>query len=120
MAIGLAQFLGGSRQAWVPTHQLRRLPSHLAPRAAQQAATPTPSLSFQPLVDGQAGPPRVVSLLAAQPPADQAARAELPLLLYLPGIDGTGLAASRQFPSLQRRFDLRVFVTPSEVSRPCH
>lgn len=28
-------------------------------------------------------------------------------MLYIPGIDGTGLAASRQFPSLSNAFDLR-------------
>lgn len=36
----------------------------------------------------------------------------LPLMIYLPGIDGTGLAASRQFPSVMQAFDLRAFLTP--------
>lgn len=44
---------------------------------------------------------------ADAPPADT-----LPLLFYLPGIDGTGLAAYRQFPSLSDAFDLRAFAIP--------
>ena len=39
-------------------------------------------------------------------------------MVYLPGIDGTGLAASRQFPSLLRRFDLLTFVTPPADRTP--
>jgi hypothetical protein len=41
------------------------------------------------------------------PPADS-----LPLMFYLPGIDGTGLAAYRQFPRLTRSFDLRCLIVP--------
>ncbi len=41
----------------------------------------------------------------------------LPLMLYLPGIDGTGLAAYRQFPSLAQRFDLcALYIPPSDRS----
>ncbi|KXZ52840.1 hypothetical protein GPECTOR_8g223 [Gonium pectorale] len=48
--------------------------------------------------------------LTATPPASS-----LPLLVYLPGIDGTGLAAYRQFPRLAARFDLRgVFLPPQD------
>ena len=39
-------------------------------------------------------------------------RASLPVLLYLPGIDGTGLAAFKQFPVLMEHFNLMTFVTP--------
>ena len=39
-------------------------------------------------------------------------RAGLPYLLYLPGIDGTGLAAYKQFPSLVEAFDLVAFSVP--------
>lgn len=57
------------------------------------------------------GPPRFCSpFLPVQVPD----RSRLPLLIYLPGIDGTGLAAARQFPSLMEHFDLRVFVVPTE------
>ncbi len=39
----------------------------------------------------------------------------LPLLVYLPGIDGTGLAAYRQFQPLSTAFDLRcVFMPPGD------
>lgn len=42
----------------------------------------------------------------------------LPLLFYLPGIDGTGLAAYRQFPSLSRAFDLRALFMPPAERQP--
>jgi pimeloyl-ACP methyl ester carboxylesterase len=41
-------------------------------------------------------------------------RESLPILLYLPGIDGTGLAAFKQFPVLMEHFNLITFVTPPE------
>ncbi|GIL46719.1 hypothetical protein Vafri_3635 [Volvox africanus] len=44
----------------------------------------------------------------------------LPLLVYLPGIDGTGLAAYRQFPRLSHRFDLRGVFLPPEDRTPFH
>ena len=57
------------------------------------------------------GPPRFVSPLvpnrAAAPP-----RATLPYMLYLPGIDGTGLAAYKQFPGLVQDYDLRALFIP--------
>lgn len=45
-------------------------------------------------------------------------RGDLPLLFYMPGIDGTGLAAYRQFPSLCARFDLRCLVVPPHDRTP--
>lgn len=39
-------------------------------------------------------------------------RANLPVLIYLPGIDGTGLAAFKQFPVLMEHFNFMTFVTP--------
>lgn len=33
-------------------------------------------------------------------------------MFYMPGIDGTGLAAYRQFPRLTRAFDLRCLIIP--------
>lgn len=39
-------------------------------------------------------------------------RAKLPFLLYLPGLDGTGLAASKQFPSIVKAFDLATLSVP--------
>ena len=48
-------------------------------------------------------------------PADPS---NLPLLLYVPGIDGTGMAASRQFPELVEAFDLRAFSIPISDRTP--
>ncbi|PSC68099.1 Acyltransferase chloroplastic [Micractinium conductrix] len=86
-----------------------------APRRAAAAPVRMSLRSFVDMDDG--GPPRVTSLLdpGAASLADGAApvdRQHLPLMLYLPGIDGSGLAAARQFPSLLRSFDLRTLVTP--------
>ena len=39
-------------------------------------------------------------------------------MLYIPGIDGTGLAASRQFPSLVKDFDLRAMSIPGNDRTP--
>ena len=36
----------------------------------------------------------------------------LPYLLYLPGIDGTGLAAYKQFPALCRNFHFEALSVP--------
>lgn len=45
-------------------------------------------------------------------------RSKLPLMLYLPGIDGLGLAASRQFTRLQQAYDLRAMFIPGTSGRP--
>ena len=42
----------------------------------------------------------------------------LPLMLYIPGIDGTGMAASRQFPGLMGSFDFRAFSVPVNDRTP--
>lgn len=39
-------------------------------------------------------------------------RDQLPYLVYLPGIDGTGLAAYKQFPALCRNFQFEAFTVP--------
>lgn len=39
-------------------------------------------------------------------------RSALPYLLYLTGIDGTGLAAYKQFPALAEAFDLVALSVP--------
>ncbi len=44
--------------------------------------------------------------------------AHLPLMLYIPGIDGTGMAASRQFPALMGSFDFRSFSVPQNDRTP--
>ena len=64
------------------------------------------------------GPPRLCSVLSEdilmhKRTGGALKRDALPLMIYLPGIDGTGLAAARQFPSLLRNFDLVTLITPS-------
>jgi pimeloyl-ACP methyl ester carboxylesterase len=48
------------------------------------------------------------SATTAAPPQQQS----LPLMFYLPGLDGSGLAASNQFPPLSRAFELRCLALP--------
>lgn len=44
-----------------------------------------------------------------------ALRSTLPYMLYIPGIDGTGLAAYKQFPRLMEVYDLRaLFIPPAD------
>lgn len=57
------------------------------------------------------GPARLFSPLVAKPLGAPAAE-DLPLMFYMPGIDGTGLAAYRQFPRLTQAFDLRCLIVP--------
>lgn len=63
------------------------------------------------------GPPRFVRpYIPGKPPSKPVE--ELPLMLYIPGIDGTGLAASRQFPGLVKDFDLRAMSIPGNNRTP--
>uniref|UniRef100_A0A383WM75 Phospholipid/glycerol acyltransferase domain-containing protein n=1 Tax=Tetradesmus obliquus TaxID=3088 RepID=A0A383WM75_TETOB len=57
------------------------------------------------------GPARLFSPVVPKPPGATPAE-ELPLMYYMPGIDGSGLAAYRQFPRLTRAFDLRCLIIP--------
>ncbi len=98
-------------------------PSRPAAAAAAQSnqRRRRPPLRLQAFLEIEDGPPRVMSPfdlpLGLDPSSpDPASRQHLPLLLYLPGIDGSGLAASRQFPSLLRRFDMQALVTPPQAS----
>ena len=53
--------------------------------------------------------PLVANMAASVP------RSSLPYMLYLPGIDGTGLAAYKQFPRLVQDYDLRaLFIPPAD------
>ncbi|KAG2499012.1 hypothetical protein HYH03_003198 [Edaphochlamys debaryana] len=64
---------------------------------------------------GGQGPGPLLYAPVFERPAGSAPADTLPLLVYLPGIDGTGLAAYRQFPRLSSKFDLRnVFLPPSD------
>ena len=63
------------------------------------------------------GPPRFVSpYIPGRAP--RVTQDDLPLMVYLPGIDGTGLAASRQFPYLADAFDLHALSIPSQDRTP--
>jgi hypothetical protein len=66
------------------------------------------------------GPPRFIQPFIPGRPQrpDQASAEELPLMVYLPGIDGTGLAASRQFPFLVDAFDLHCLSIPGSDRTP--
>jgi hypothetical protein len=57
------------------------------------------------------GSPRFSCILRA-PGSARVSPQDLPYMLYLPGIDGTGLAASRQFPFLLTAFDLHSLTIP--------
>jgi hypothetical protein len=57
------------------------------------------------------GPARLFSPVVPKPPGATPAE-ELPLMYYMPGIDGNGLAAYMQFPRLTRAFDLRCLIIP--------
>ncbi|GFR43739.1 hypothetical protein Agub_g4849, partial [Astrephomene gubernaculifera] len=86
-----------SRQRAVAMHQQQATTS-----STSSAPTPGPLL-YAPRFPRPPG----------SPPA-----ASLPLLVYLPGIDGTGLAAYRQFPGLAARFQLRAVFLPPEDRTP--
>ena len=72
--------------------------------------------SLRNYIEGSGGPPRILSPL---PPYDPERRPEeLPLLVFLPGIDGTGYTPASQFPQLAERFDLRTFLIPVHDRTP--
>lgn len=63
------------------------------------------------------GPPRFIQPYIPGRAAG-VAHDTLPLMVYLPGIDGTGLAASRQFPYLADAFDLHALSIPGADRTP--
>eukprot|EP01026_Neomeris_dumetosa_P027374 TRINITY_DN2224_c0_g1_i2.p1 TRINITY_DN2224_c0_g1~~TRINITY_DN2224_c0_g1_i2.p1 ORF type:complete len:712 (-),score=43.77 TRINITY_DN2224_c0_g1_i2:244-2379(-) len=67
-----------------------------------------PAQDFIKLVSD--GPPRFTSPLI--PGLSGGNLKSLPLMLYIPGLDGTGFGASRQFPSLLQNFDLKCMTVP--------
>lgn len=67
------------------------------------------------LVSG--GPPRFIQPYIPGR-ASRVGQDTLPLMIYLPGIDGTGLAASRQFPYLVDAFDLHALSIPGADRTP--
>ena len=73
--------------------------------------------TLRDFVRSDTGPPRFFSPRLPLQAERGAAATPLPLLLYLPGIDGTGQAAARQFDSLSELFELRCLAWPP-ASRP--
>ncbi|GMH38045.1 hypothetical protein BSKO_05929 [Bryopsis sp. KO-2023] len=67
--------------------------------------------SLNDLLTTDSGPRFERPYLAYSPPNIKTS--ELPVMLYLPGEDGTGLAASRQFPSLVQGFDFEALTIPA-------
>lgn len=68
------------------------------------------------------GPPRLSSILSLSSGRISSNggsyRSSLPVMVYLPGIDGTGLAASRQFPFLLSCFDVVALMIPPTDRTP--
>jgi len=85
------------------------------PNAPFNPSSTKNTVSLDSMICRDQGPPRLCCPLPdfdAELPLS--GRSSLPLMLYLPGIDGTGLAAQRQFESILSRFDLITLVTPIE------
>ncbi|KAK9908919.1 hypothetical protein WJX75_004666 [Coccomyxa subellipsoidea] len=85
--------------------------------ATFQAGGSPNRISLADLLHNDGGPPRFISPFIP----GRAARIDqslLPLMVYLPGIDGTGLAASRQFPYLVDAFDLHALSIPGQDRTP--
>jgi pimeloyl-ACP methyl ester carboxylesterase len=83
--------------------------------ASPASAASKNTVSLDSMICRDQGPPRLTCPLPdfeAEMPL--AGRSSLPMMLYLPGIDGTGLAAQRQFETILARFDLITLVTPPE------
>lgn len=87
----------------------------MAPSKPSSTAASKNTVSLDSMICRDQGPPRLCCPLPdfdAELPL--AGRSSLPMMVYLPGIDGTGLAAQRQFESILSRFDLITLVTPPE------
>ncbi|EIE25026.1 alpha/beta-hydrolase [Coccomyxa subellipsoidea C-169] len=85
--------------------------------ATFQAGGSPNRISLADLLHNDGGPPRFISpfIPGRSTRVDQST---LPLMVYLPGIDGTGLAASRQFPFLVDAFDLHALSIPGADRTP--
>ena len=86
-------------------------PSSISDNLASSSFTPPSSF----LID-DGGPPRFYSPIPPREAVEGRSKnaSELPLLFFLPGIDGVGLAAARQWPKLAPLFDLRVMAVPAD------
>lgn len=88
-------------------------------QASVQDPTYAPTFSITSLGMPEQGyhvPPRLACPL---PPSTMARDpVSLPLLVYFSGIDGSGMAAARQFPSLLAMFDMRHLLTARDDHTP--
>lgn len=90
-------------------------PAFLTSLAAAAAAARDPPVDTLLALDG--GPPRFSCPL---PPANvpRPRPAQLPLLFFLTGLDGSGLAAWRSFAGLTADFDVRLLTVPVDDRTP--
>eukprot|EP00854_Cymbomonas_tetramitiformis_P023582 gene23582-28562_t len=70
------------------------------------------SLTLDDYLGKDGGPPRFSCPFIPRDSANTESKAALPLLIFLPGIDGTGINCFNQFPALSDNFDLRSFSIP--------
>jgi len=95
--------------------------SGAAAAAGRGVRTPMPELA-----GGDGGPPRMWSPLGIGRPYERgvglgraSASGAVPLMVYLPGLDGTGWAAARQFEGLGRLFGVVALSVPADASPRC-
>ena len=107
------------RSGGIPSSSTAPYPSHVvAATKASSAETLLKAMDFN-----EDGPPRFFCPIDCATPALASARSASsqkmkPLILYLPGIDGTGMAASSQFKRLALVFDVICFSVPSKDRTP--
>ena len=95
---------------WIRIHQ-RTMPGHIS----LVPATP----AHHPLVRPLLTLSRVPQLILLRPVQLAAPSGDRPLLLYLPGSDGTGASVTPQLPGLMEAgFDIRCALTLTRVSFP--
>lgn len=97
----------------------RAAPPPGAPPAAAAPERPEGSqaLELRDFTCPDGGPPRVFSPLLDAP--RRGARTDLPLLMYLPGLDGTGLLLGEKFSELSELFDIECLANPA-ATRTSH
>lgn len=85
----------------------------LAARASSPNTSTLPLSDFREAMDGYESRPDAY-LCSPLPlsPLETPRSPSTPLYLYLPGIDGTGLAAYKQFDGLMRHFNFMTYVVP--------
>lgn len=106
-----------------PAQPRNRAPPLVTNESREPISNKKSALTYESLravaIANDGGPPRLSSILSISSGSDRSlkydlkySRPSLPLMIYLPGIDGTGLAASRQFPYLLSKFDVVALMIP--------